>query len=143
MTSVPKVIYWDHVKYQLARDFRVHLPSYGGEVFRERPIHTRAIRLWADGTLEVLRLWAWDGASGPTIDSRKTRAPSLTHDALYWLLRQGHLPGMLRYDADRVFEEMLNDTGMWFVRARVWYRAVRMWGGAAALPDAVREPEVA
>lgn len=81
-----------------------------------------------DGVLNISQGYAWDGASGPTFDTKKTMRPSLVHDALYQLMREGILPVAYKGMADRIFYELLKENKMWGIRARVWYRAVVVGG---------------
>jgi hypothetical protein len=48
-------------------------------------IDTDYIALTADGLLTVKKSYAWDGPSGPTIDTKNFMRGSLVHDALYQL----------------------------------------------------------
>ena len=44
------------------------------------------------GCLQIAAGYAWDGASGPTIDTRNSMIASLVHDALYQLIREDNYP---------------------------------------------------
>lgn len=81
-----------------------------------------------DGVLSIAPKYAWDGASGPTIDTKNVLRPSLVHDALYQLMREGILSVAYKKDADKIFYKLLKENKVWSVRARVWYRAVRVGG---------------
>ena len=48
-------------------------------------------RLNTKGHLIIKRSYAWDGPSGPTIDTKNFMRGSLVHDALYQLMRHEHL----------------------------------------------------
>ena len=80
------------------------------------------------GFLYIAECYAWDGASGPTLDTKKTMRPSLVHDALYQLMREGLLSIEFKQRADQLFYNLLRENKMWMVRARVWYRAVQIGG---------------
>lgn len=69
--------------------------------------------------------YAWDGASGPTLDTKKTMRPSLVHDALYQLIRSGKLDRKWRKQADLEFKKHMLDAGMWTKKAKLWYWMVR------------------
>lgn len=72
----------------------------------------------------------WDGASGPTLDGETSMRASLIHDAIYRLIEMGVLPEKkYRKIADKVLLRTLKDDGMWFPRARLWFKAVRAFGG--------------
>ena len=73
-------------KYQLYDQYRITTPL--------RPIHTintRYIELTTGGVMTIKCGYAWDGASGPTLDTKSTMHGSLFHDASYQLIRQDML----------------------------------------------------
>ena len=78
------------------------------------------------------RLWlregyAWDGASGPAIDTRTILRGSLAHDALYQMLRLGVLPESMWKDCNDVLYRLCLEDGMSKIRAS-WVRwAVGTW----------------
>lgn len=116
-------------KYQLAETYSVTIPL--------RPvctITTDFISLSNHGRLIIKSGYAWDGASGPMIDTDNVMIPSLVHDALYQLLRQRHLHAAWRQSADDIFYQLCLEHGM--NRFRAWYahRELRKFGGAAASP---------
>lgn len=90
------------------------------------------ISLDQSGLLVIRAGYAWDGASGPTIDSKSSMRASLVHDALYQLLRAGKLSFETRAAADRMMEDLCVADGMWRWRARLWWASVRRWAGYAA-----------
>lgn len=76
--------------------------------------------------------YAWDGASGLTVDTPNTMVPALGHDGLYQLMREGGLPLEYREKADALLRDMMIERGVWKVRAWAWYWAVRKFAGPAA-----------
>jgi len=88
----------------------------------------------ADGTLSIRAGYAWDGASGPTIDTKTTYHGSLLHDLLYQLMREGIIPRSYRKAADQELRDVCIEHGMYPIRAKLWYLAVRTFGGKQALP---------
>jgi hypothetical protein len=64
-----------------------------------------------DGSkLYIVPGYAWDGAStGLPWTPKKWLRPSLVHDALYQLIREGHLPMERRKNADEVFYQLLRE----------------------------------
>jgi Ser/Thr protein kinase RdoA (MazF antagonist) len=77
--------------------------------------------------------YAWDGASGPTIDPKSALKPSLVHDGFYQLMRSGRLSSdKYRKPVDDLFYQMLLEGGMFRLRAWIWYRAVRRAAGKYA-----------
>jgi hypothetical protein len=87
------------------------------------------VELRQDGALIIREGYAWDGASGPTVDTRSAIIPSLVHDALYQLARAGRLPPLGRDAVDDYFESLCVACGMWRWRAKIWRRALKI--GAA------------
>ena len=98
-------------------------------------ILTTFIRLDTDGVLWLRAGYAWDGASGPAIDTRNFMRASLVHDALYQLMREGHLEQRWREAADRELVRICKEAGMWALR-RAWvYAAIRVAGAQYAQPQ--------
>ena len=92
------------------------------------------LRLYSDGRLTIMAGYAWDGPSGPTVDTKNSLRASLVHDAFYQLMRERRVPQGSREAVDKLFYEMLLEDGMWRFRAWVWYRKVRRYAGGAADP---------
>lgn len=128
------ISYCDGYKYQLAADYQVLI-----DIKPPAFILTPYIRLDTDGLLSICEGYAWDGPSGPTIDTKNFMRGSLIHDALYQLMREGHLGQDMRDDADRVLRDICLEDGMSSIRAHWVYVGVRFGGGPAA---SVGEKEV-
>lgn len=91
------------------------------------------LKLYPDGTVIESVGYAWDGASGPAIDDDTNMVPALEHDGLYQLIRAGILPeDPWRKYADERLRDGALERGMFWLRARYWYRAVRFAGHNAA-----------
>lgn len=92
----------------------------------------------SDGTLDISDGYAWDGPSGPTIDTQSFIRGSLIHDALYQLLREtefgidNNRHEIRRHQADLILRDICLDDGMWRWRANWVYRGVRLGGGPSA-----------
>ena len=126
-----KIYYKSGFKYQLVNPLtiatKIKIPFY---------INTRYITMGTNGTLHISAGFAWDGASGITIDTESSMRASAVHDALYKLIRMGRLFEVkVREQADEEFYRLCLEDGMWKWRARVWFRALRIGGGPAASPD--------
>lgn len=93
-----------------------------------------------DGKILICGGYAWDGASGPAIDTLNFMRGSLAHDVAYQALREGHLPPEFREPADRMLRRIVLEDGMWAIRAWWVYHAVRLGGGPGADPANV-EPD--
>lgn len=73
--------------------------------------------------------YSWDGASGPTIDSKTSMRASLVHDILYQCIEEGYIPISYRKAADQEFRKICLADGMGRFRAWYYYRALRLFGG--------------
>lgn len=83
-----------------------------------------------DSILSVKRGYAWDGASGPIINTRDTLVASLVHDVLYQAMRLNLIKSNSENKkiADKIFFEILKMHGVNSIRRKVWYLAVRLFG---------------
>ena len=116
-------------KYQLTEDYVTSVSIMG-----EGMIETEYIALYSDGMLTIRRGYAWDGPSGPTIDTLNFMRGALVHDALYQLMREQHLSRDCRESADRILQRLCIEDGMTRLRAWWVYHVVRLGGGPAADP---------
>ena len=84
----------------------------------------------------VCKGYAWDGASGPAINTKNSRRATLVHDVLYQSMREGGLrfTKPSRKWADREFLRVLKEDGMFFLRRWAWYGVVRVFGRYRAEP---------
>lgn len=132
----PQVYYKKGFKYVLNRDFYTTIPLFPALTveYRNHPEDDPFIVLKSSGELFIRRYYAWDGASGPTIDTPSSIRASLVHDALYQLVRNGLLSPDLRGKIDEIFREICKDAGMNRLRAALWYSGVRIGGGPSANP---------
>jgi len=122
-----KIKYRGGYKYQLVEDYVCEIGIRPKEF-----IKTLYIRLDIDGMLYINEGYAWDGPSGPAIDTKNFMRGSLVHDALYQLLREGRLAAQLRSAADHELRKICLQDGMSVVRAAWVYAGVRFGGGPAA-----------
>ena len=113
------ITYMGGYKYQLKEDYSVEVNIRPSE-----DILSAFISLTTEGVLTVKKGYAWDGASGPTIDTKNSMRGSLVHDALYQLMREGLLSIDFRYQADRELKIKCIEDGMWKWRANAWCWAV-------------------
>ena len=116
-------------KYTLVKDYSTHI-----DIKSQVDIDTRFIGLTMTGGLTVKEGYAWDGPSGPTIDTKTFMRASLVHDALYQLMREEHLELEHRKYADELLREMCQQDGMCRFRACLVYKAVHLFGGNHATP---------
>lgn len=94
------------------------------------------LHLSKEGKLTIQKGYAWDGPSGPTIDTKSFMRASLVHDAFYQLIREKLLNRKEhRKIADQELKKICTEDGMWKIRAAYAYIALRIFGGFAAKPD--------
>jgi hypothetical protein len=124
-----QIFYKDGYKYQLKQNYSHQTPFVG--VYAS----TDFILLVPTGLLVIKRGYAWDGPSGPTIDTKDFMRGSLVHDALYQLMREGHLDTVHKDTADRILQEICIQDGMNRFIAVVVYQAVKKFGGPATDPN--------
>jgi hypothetical protein len=123
------ICYRDGYKYQLAAEYRVQTTLRPPWV-----VKSDFLLLKPDGLLVIRKGYAWDGPSGPTIDTRSSMRGSLVHDALYQMIREGLLPATARLRADEELRRLCIEDGMWKWRAALWFRAVSKAAAGAADP---------
>lgn len=123
-------------KYQLTAPYDLTIGIMGYAV------DTPYIKLGENGELELSRGYAWDGPSGPTIDTLSFMRGSLVHDALYQLIRLEKIPLRYRKYADLLLKKICLEDGMSPFRANYVYNSVRLFGGASAKPGSEKPEEV-
>lgn len=113
--------YREGYKYQLAEDFRIKTPIVGESIRHDY------FQLSKNGNLLVKKGYAWDGASGPTIDTKDSMEPSLVHDVFCQMMRTELLSFNKWQDTvNSFFREHCKACGMNSFRAWYWYQAVEM-----------------
>lgn len=127
--------YREGYKYQTEEDYQLQCP--------EIPDITQGtgndyVFFGKSKLLVIRRGYAWDGPSGPTIDSKDSMRGSLIHDAFYQLMREGFLSIEFRENVDDVFLRILLEDGMFPLRAAAWYTGVRIGAADAANPRSNR-----
>ncbi len=122
-------------KYQLASDYKINIL-----IIPCSNIKTDYISLDISGNLLVKKGYAWDGPSGPVIDTEENMRASLIHDALYQLMRNKHLSSRIhRKAADQLFRDVCKEDGVSSFKAGVYYKALRKFGKPAASPQNKRK----
>lgn len=100
------------------------------------PAWVRIERRWTGGEpsdeITVAQGYAWDGASGPAIDTHSFMRASCVHDALYQMIREGALPESARAAADANMRALAQEDGMPGIRAWWTWAGVRLFGGSSA-----------
>ncbi len=118
-------------KYRLSENFSEPI-----EITPSKPVFisdkTKIGKIYAslstDGLLTIYPGYAWDGPSGPTVDTPDFLVASLVHDALYQMLREKKLPQSMRKIADQILKRICIEEGMSNLRAFYVYLAVRIFG---------------
>lgn len=121
-------------KYQLVTSYQRKLPVHMIFPFGQESIITPYLKL-EDDVITLSKGYAWDGPSGPSIDTKNFMAAAAVHDALYQLIGYGFFGVELwqisraRMLADKALRKICLEDGM--SRFRAWYvwKAVRFFGG--------------
>ena len=120
-----RIRYRSGFKYQLVNDYRVRV-----DIFPDYDIVTEFIELDRSGALTIRHGYAWDGASGPTFDSKNFMRGSLVHDALAQLMRDAHLDREEWFTPTNIeLRKICSEDGMWSVRAWWVFIGVEYLGG--------------
>lgn len=125
-----KILYKSGYKYQLVEKYIITIPELMD--LDRKPINTSYIDLLNNGWLKIHSGYAFDGPSGPTIDTKNFMRGSLIHDVIYQLIRIGKLPITYRQRADELLREMCIHDGMSAFRARYVYWGCRWFAKRAA-----------
>ncbi|SMC69553.1 Protein of unknown function [Desulfocicer vacuolatum DSM 3385] len=113
-------------EYKLPRDYSILI-----SIRPKTNIKTLHILLDTKGQLKIKKGFIWDGPSAPAIDTVDFMRGSLVHDALYKLIRDGHLKKTARKKADRILQRICLEDGMPKIRAFLVYYGLRLFGGFA------------
>jgi hypothetical protein len=134
----PVIKYRSGYKYQLAEDYQIMLMYHP-----DKDIKTEYIEFNDIGVLKIKEGYAWDGPSGPTIDTRNFMRGSLVHDALYQLIREDYLPFKFKEFADKELRRICLADGM--SRFRAWYvfKGVKDFADKAAMPSSEKQVLIA
>ena len=110
-------------KFKVEENFSIELPF-------KIPDFEHPYASSKDSILSIKKGYAWDGASGPIINTRDTLVASLVHDVLYQAMRLNLIKSSTenRQIADKNFFEILKMNGVNSIRRKVWYFAVRLFG---------------
>jgi hypothetical protein len=122
--------YRDGYDGQIIKDEIFQLPK---ELWPYDETKSDWITITINGKMTVKKGFCWDYATVPfthwlsnKIAGKKSKTPSLGHDALCKLKRNGLLPqDPTRIHTDKYFHQLLLDRKFWKVRAWAWYKAVR------------------
>jgi len=117
-------------KYQLATSYSMPIT-----IKPKKDITTDFIELDTKGTLTIKAGYAWDGPSGPVVDTKENMRASLVHDALYQLMRQKKLSVKAYKDkADKIFKNICIADGIPKKIALAYYLGLKLGGKPATDP---------
>lgn len=110
-------------KFKVEENFSIELPF-------KTPDFEHDYAESKDGVLTIKKGYAWDGASGPVINTQNTLIASLVHDVLYQAMRLNLIKPNSENKklTDKNFFEILKMNGVNLIRRKVWYFAVRLFG---------------
>ncbi len=135
MANERHILYKGDYKYQLNQDYKINIA-----IKPDKDIAEDYIALDSQGNLVIKTGYAWDGVSGPIIDSDKNLRAALIHDALYQLMRIGKLDLKThRKTSDKLFRNICKEDGVSKVWAFIYYIALCKYGEPAASPANKRE----
>ena len=125
------IFYKSGYKYQLT-----HPAVFYTKIKPETTIQTEYLRLTTNGVLFIKAGYAWNGPSGPTIDTPNFMPSSLMHDVMYQLFRMELLDvDRWRKVVDQELRRISLEDGMNRVRAWYIYHSVRLGAHKAAQPE--------
>ena len=102
------ISYKEGYKYQLVQNYEITI-----DIKSDKDITSDYIDFYQDGKLVIKKSYAWDGPSGPIIDTLNFIRGSLVHDALYQLMRDDYLnKDQYREQADQILQEFCKLDGM-------------------------------
>ena len=124
-----QIAYKAGFKYQLAEPYEAMTGIIGCNA------STDYFDLMPTGKLFVHSGYAWDGPSGPTVDTRNFMRGSLEHDVFYQAMRLGLIPKHLKAMADRRLYAVCREDGMSRIRAWWVLKGLEIGGRKSTLPS--------
>jgi hypothetical protein len=126
----PEIEYKKGYKYQIVKDYAVQT-----SIFPPEDVTTRFLTLTKKGILQTRSGYAWDGPSGPTIDTKTFMRGSLGHDGIFQLIRMGKIDPKFRIAGDIDLRRICLEDKMCGFRAWYVYHSVSKFAESAADPD--------
>lgn len=123
-------------KYKLCEPLVIPVPELSGYTV-ENPYFSII-----GGVMTISKNYAWDGPSGPTIDTKNSMIASLVHDVLYQCIRKKYLPISAKEIADKIFHKLCRKNGMSWVRAGYFYLGVKWFGKKHVIPPNVKTEKI-
>ena len=125
-------------KYEVLQDYRVKL-----HFKPKKRIESEFYIFDIDGWLTIKKGYRWDGASGPTWDTKSVMRASAVHDVIYQMIRRGEIEVSFKDSGDRELQLIMVEdyhpsnsfTETWSnFRAGYYYQAVKFVGGSSCEP---------
>ncbi len=129
---VEQIKYIKGYKYQLYETYSIQTTILGFDM------EARFLKLTTNGILTCIAGYAWDGPSGPAMDTQDFMRGSLVHDALYQLMRLRYIPRTNRAYADKLMKRVCLEDKMNRFRVAYVYWFVRTFSNAYTDPDRAR-----
>lgn len=124
------ITYRDGYKYQLDSDYLIKC-----KIIPSKIEDIQFIKLDLEGNLTVRSGYAWDGPSGPVVDTKENLRASLVHDALYQLMRNESISAKdYKDDADVLFKDICIEDGVSEIIAKVYYLGLKLAGEPSTNP---------
>jgi hypothetical protein len=131
----PFIEYKSGYKYQLETEYHIK-----ASIKPTTDVVTPYIDLDIKGNLTIKRGYAWDGTSGPVIDTDENLRASLVHDAFYQLMRMRKLKSSEHKEAaDKLFRNMCKIDGVPSPIAQLYYFALEKMGKPSTDPANAKE----
>ena len=128
------IFYKSGYRYQLVEPYFIQTP-----IRPDKDIVSDWYSVMATGLLIAAKGYAWNGANGPTIDTKDSMSASLVHDVLCQCMKERKLD-YVKWSpiVHQFFEERCRAAGMNGIRASIWHWGVRVGqGGNPDDPDTV------
>jgi len=124
-----KIFYKAGYKYQITQNYVIKT-----DIYPKTNIETDYIDLNISGVLLIKKGYSFDGASGAK-DTKTIMRGALVHDALYQLLRMEKIEPKYKKEADKLLYKCCIEDGMWKLRAKWVYAAVKKFGKSSTLAE--------
>jgi len=122
--KVTKLGFFSRYKYRLDEEYQFRSKIFGYEIGLPYSSLTR------DGVITLKMGYCWDGASGPTWDTKSCRRGSALHDVGYQWMGQELIPiSYKEYIDEALLHDVCIEDGMNKWRAKIWLAGVKMFGG--------------
>lgn len=116
------------MKYTRGYKYQLEETEYYQTNIKGYDVNFKFIFLKENGVLKIKHGYAWDGPSGPTIDTKNFMRGSLVHDALYELMDRGLLPISYKEQVDQILIDICDKDGMSNIRQWWVYKGVQYGG---------------